>query len=78
MNIELRKATLNKKYKVINITAVGALALRIRDMGIVPGVEIKVVGKAPLKDPIIVKYRDTVLTLRNNEADSILVSSTLV
>ncbi len=44
-------------------------------MGITPGIDIKVVGKAPLQDPVMVKFRDTVLTLRNNEAESIIVLS---
>ncbi|MBL6991564.1 MAG: ferrous iron transport protein A, partial [Bacteriovoracaceae bacterium] len=48
---------------------------RIRDMGIVPGTSIKMVGEAPLFDPVMVKYKDTVLTLRNNEADSIIVNA---
>ncbi|MCP4666084.1 MAG: ferrous iron transport protein A, partial [Deltaproteobacteria bacterium] len=34
---------------------------------------IQIQGRAPLKDPVAVKIRDTVLTLRNNEAGSILV-----
>ncbi len=35
--------------------------------------QIRIQGRAPLKDPVAVKIRDYVLTLRNNEADGILV-----
>lgn len=46
---------------------------RIRDMGLVPGVEVLVVGRAPLYDPVALRLRDFTLTLRNNEADQIFV-----
>ncbi len=75
MEITLRKTQKNKKYIVSHIAANGELGKRIRDMGITPGIDIKVVGKAPLQDPVMVKFRDTVLTLRNNEAESIIVLS---
>jgi ferrous iron transport protein A len=42
-------------------------------MGLVPGVEIQIRGRAPLRDPIAIKIKDYTLTLRNNEADRILV-----
>ena len=46
---------------------------RVREMGLVPGTLIQIQGRAPLKDPVAVKIRDFILTLRNNEADHILV-----
>ena len=42
-------------------------------MGLVPGKEIKVQGKAPLYDPVSLRIMGFTLTLRNNEADHILV-----
>ncbi|MBL6988553.1 MAG: ferrous iron transport protein A [Bacteriovoracaceae bacterium] len=75
MEIKLRKTIKDRKYKISRVVAKGELGRRIRDMGIVPGAEIKIVGEAPLLDPVMVKYKDTVLTLRNNEADSILVNA---
>ena len=52
----------------------GPLGRRIRDMGLVPGKVFQVVGRAPLRDPVELKMEDYSLTLRNNEADHILVS----
>ena len=52
--------------KKINVS--GDLGRRIREMGLVPGVSILVRGRAPLFDPVAVKVRDYMLTLRNNEA----------
>ncbi len=42
-------------------------------MGLIPGTPIKIIGRAPLYDPVAVKVRDTILTLRNKEADYIFV-----
>ena len=42
-------------------------------MGLVPGTEFAIVGRAPLKDPVALRLRDFTLTLRNNEADHIQV-----
>ena len=44
-------------------------------MGLVPGTEITVTGKAPLKDPVALRLRDFTLTLRNSEADHITVEA---
>ena len=52
----------------------GELGRRIRDMGLVPGTPILIQGRAPLKDPVAIRLRDFTLTLRNNEADHILVA----
>ncbi|MFN3534948.1 MAG: ferrous iron transport protein A [Desulfatiglandales bacterium] len=60
---------------VRKINASGEMGRRLREMGIVPGVVITIQGRAPLKDPVAIKVRDTVLTLRNNEADYILVET---
>ena len=46
---------------------------RIRDMGLIPGVEIQGVGRAPLEDPVALRLMGFTLTLRNREADFINV-----
>jgi ferrous iron transport protein A len=64
----------NQSATILSISATGELGRRIRDMGLVPGTHITVVGRAPLKDPVALRLRDFTLTLRNNEADLIAVS----
>lgn len=51
----------------------GELGRRIRDMGLVPGTQITVQGRAPLYDPVALRVLDSTLTLRNNEPDHIEV-----
>ena len=60
---------------IVKVTTGGELGRRIRDMGLVPGTRVQVLGRAPLKDPVEIKVRGYNLTLRNNEADHILIDT---
>jgi len=71
--ITLRGMSDNQSGIINKIKPGGDMARRIREMGIIPGVEIRILGRAPLKDPVAIKIKDFTLTLRNNEADYILV-----
>jgi ferrous iron transport protein A len=44
-------------------------------MGLVPGTDVMVVGRAPLHDPVAVRLKGFTMTLRNSEADFILVDT---
>jgi len=71
--IKMREMSDNQAGIVKRITATGDMGRRLREMGLIPETAIKIQGRAPLKDPVAVKLRDFVLTLRNNEASSIFV-----
>jgi ferrous iron transport protein A len=73
MRINMRKMLDNQAGTIARIKVSGELGRRIRDMGLVPGTEIKVQGRAPLYDPVALRVRGATLTLRNNEADYIEV-----
>lgn len=73
MPSSLRTLAVNEKARIVSIAASGEISRRLRDMGLVPGTEVKVVGRAPLKDPVALRLRDFTLTLRNNEADCIMI-----
>jgi ferrous iron transport protein A len=64
---------INQSGLISRVKGGGELGVRIREMGLVPGAEIKIVGRAPLNDPVRIKLYGSDLTLRNNEADRILV-----
>ncbi|HKK32983.1 MAG TPA: FeoA family protein [Desulfomicrobiaceae bacterium] len=70
----LRNMRIDQQATVEQISAQGELGRRIRDMGLTPGTAIKVVGRAPLKDPVAIRLMGFTLTLRNNEADHIQVA----
>jgi ferrous iron transport protein A len=67
----LRQMDVNQTGVIVSVKAKGELGRRIRDMGLVPGKEITVQGRAPLKDPVSLRIMGFTLTLRNNEADHI-------
>ncbi len=69
----MRHLARNQRARIVSVRANGELGRRIRDMGLLPGVEITVIGRAPLKDPVALKIHNFTLSLRNNEADYILV-----
>lgn len=71
--IKLREMEVNQTGTIASVKASGELGRRIRDMGLVPGKEVKVQGKAPLYDPVSLRIMGFTLTLRNNEADYITV-----
>jgi ferrous iron transport protein A len=71
--ISMRRMTDNQIGVIKRVSATGDMGRRIREMGLVAETPIRIQGRAPLKDPVAVKIRDYTLTLRNNEADHILV-----
>jgi len=73
MRISMRNMHDNQTGTIASIKVSGELGRRMRDMGLVPGTEIKVQGRAPLYDPVALRIRGATLTLRNNEADYIEV-----
>ena len=73
MRINMRKMINNQAGTIASVKVGGELGRRIRDMGLVPGTEIKIQGRAPLYDPVALRVMGATLTLRNNEADYIEV-----
>lgn len=73
MQCSIRQLQRHDRARITSISADGELGRRIRDMGLVTGTEIEIVGRAPLKDPVAIRLRGFTLTLRNNEADHITV-----
>ena len=73
MIVNLRQMKVDQTGVITSVKAKGELGLRIREMGLVPGKEIKIQGRAPLYDPVSLRIMGFTLTLRNNEADNIQV-----
>ena len=71
--INLRQLAQGQKASIVKITAQGELGRRIRDMGLVPGMSVQIVGKAPLRDPVALLIEGSTIALRNSEADYVSV-----
>ncbi len=74
LKLSMRQMKENQRGVIAAVRAGGELGKRIRDMGLVPGTEIKIQGRAPLHDPMAIRLMGFTLTLRNNEADYIDVT----
>lgn len=74
--INLRKMAVHQTGTISSVKVSGELGRRIREMGLVPGTTITIQGRAPLNDPVALRVLGGTLTLRNNEADFIMVEVT--
>lgn len=70
----LAQLPIGTEAKVLSIQENGAISRRLMEMGVVPGVSIRVVKTAPFGDPIEIRIRNYNLALRRSEAQSISVS----
>lgn len=71
--MNMRQMEKNQSGTIAAIHADGELGRRIRDMGLLPGAEVKIQGRAPFKDPVALRVMGFTLSLRNSEADYIEV-----
>jgi len=60
-------------WKVTRLIGTGHKIQQLLHMGITPGVQIKVLRRAPLDDPIEIKVRGVSLVLRREECKNIAV-----
>ncbi len=60
--------------KVIAINGNNAITRRLMEMGVVPGVSVRVIKCAPFGDPLEIRVRGYHLAMRKNEADTIEVN----
>ena len=56
------------------ISQVGDLKPRLLELGLIPGVDIRFIKRTPFGGPIEVKVRDFYLSIRLDDANSILVT----
>ncbi len=74
--MEHRLSELNKGQggTIIKNSSKGIIRRRLLDMGIVKGVDFKVLRKAPFGDPLELQINGFFLSLRKKEAENIFVS----
>lgn len=59
--------------KVAAVHGSGPISLRLQEMGIVPGISLRVVKTAPFGDPFEIRLLGYSLAMRRNEADLVEV-----
>ena len=72
--MKLANLTIGAEAKVVEVVGKSAVTRRLMEMGVVPGVSVKVIKTAPFGDPIQIRVRGYSLAMRKTEAETIVVS----
>lgn len=73
MNLaDLKEGEIGEIIK-LSMNCRGQQRRRLLDFGIVPGAKVRVLMKSPLNDPIAYLVKDTIVALRKNQAELILI-----
>lgn len=67
----LNELPLGASGTVAAIDGADEIALRLLEMGLTPGVAVRVIGQAPLGDPVELEVRGYRLSLRRSEAQRV-------
>ncbi|MDY4849218.1 MAG: ferrous iron transport protein A [Bacilli bacterium] len=59
---------IGEKGIIVKVDGEGRVRRRLFDMGVTPNADVMMIKKAPLGDPIEIKIRGYLLTLRKEEA----------
>ncbi|MEG0295223.1 MAG: FeoA family protein [Clostridium sp.] len=71
----LRELVPGEVGTIISVGQKGPVRRRLMDMGVTPGVDVKIIKVAPLGDPIEINIRGYELSLRKDEAEQIEVEN---
>jgi ferrous iron transport protein A len=74
--LPLSELALNTPATIVRIDGSDHLAQRLLEFGLLEGDPIEIIGVAPLGDPLEIRARHGVLSLRRNEAVRIMVETT--
>ncbi len=61
------------KCRVVSVSGDGPISRRLQEMGIIPGVQLRIVKTAPFGDPFEIKLLGYSLALRKSEAELVEV-----
>lgn len=73
--VSLSEVPLGGTAIITGISAQGELGRRLRDMGLMPGVSVSLVSRAPLGDPLVVALDGYTLSVRCTEAACVIVAA---
>ncbi len=72
--MNLTNLPIGTQAKVVAVNGNNAITKRLMEMGVVPGVSVRVIKSAPFGDPLEIRVRGYHLAMRKNEADTIEVN----
>ena len=64
----LAQLSVGARGRVVRVSQLDEISARLMEMGLTPGVDVQVLGTAPLGDPIELSLRGYRLSVRRSEA----------
>lgn len=73
--VSLDDVSVGATVTVDDVTGADPVAIRLLEMGLTPGIEVRLVGRAPFGDPLELELRGYRLSIRRQEAVRVAVGS---
>ena len=73
VTVSLDDISVGSTVRVRDVAGGDAVAIRLLEMGVTPGVEIRLVGKAPFGDRLELELRGYRLSIRRQEAARVAI-----
>ncbi len=70
----LDQVAIGSSARVAEVRGGDDMSLRLLEMGLTPGVEVRLIGRAPLGDPLELEVRGYRLSIRRTEAARVAVA----
>jgi ferrous iron transport protein A len=71
--VSLDDVSVGSTVRVQDVSGGDDVAIRLLEMGVTPGVEVRLVGKAPFGDPLELEVRGYRLSIRRQEAARVAI-----
>jgi ferrous iron transport protein A len=72
--MNLGRLKVGERAQVTGVDGDDAISIRLMEMGLTPGVEVTLLGTAPLGDPLEIEVRGYRLSVRRSEAERVLIA----
>jgi len=72
--VSLEQVAIGAVARVANVSGSDSTSLRLLEMGLTPGVNVRVVGTAPLGGPLELELRGYRLSIRRHEAARVAIA----
>ncbi len=73
--MSLAEVAIGSTARVADVTGADPTSLRLLEMGLTPGVHVRVVGSAPLGGPLELELRGYRLSIRRHEAARVSIAT---
>lgn len=71
----LSQLAVGGRARVVRVEGIDEIGVRLLEMGLTPGVEVRLLGTAPLGDPMEFEVRGYRLSIRRSEAERVVTEA---